>query len=78
MIALYLHAPAHASDPPSYVIDSPGIVKWWDEQGTVGGYALIEVDKVLSIIRYEPGNDELKLALLRMEGFTMVRVDRRN
>ena len=76
MIAIYLHPPRHASDPPSYEIDSPGIVKWWDEQGTVGGYALIVASDLAKIIAGE-GHEGLEAVLWAMEEAGMVRVDRR-
>lgn len=76
MIALYLHAPAHASDKPSYEIDSPGIVKWWDAENIVGGSCLMPVHQLGEIIAGE-GHRALEAVLWAMEEPSMVRVDRK-
>jgi hypothetical protein len=77
--ALYLHAPAHASDKPSYEIDSPAIVAWWDHGDHakfVGGSCLIPVHDLARIIAGED-HGGLGDVLWVMEEASVVRMDRR-
>ena len=69
MIAVHLHPPVNRE--PDYVINSPSVLKWWEREGFVGGSVLVQYEDVRDLIRYEPGNEALKLELIEDEPFTM-------
>ena len=75
-IDICFREPKHASDPPSYTIDSPAIVAWWNAENIVGGSCLIPVHDLARIIAGED-HGGLGDVLWVMEEPQMVRVDRR-
>ena len=75
-IGIFLHPPRHASDKPSYTIDSPALVAWWNTENIVGDSCLIPVHDLARIIAGED-HGGLGGVLWVMEEAGMVRVDRR-
>jgi hypothetical protein len=52
-------------------VDSPAVLKWWAREGFSGNAVLVLYRELLDLIRQEPGNEGLKLDLLKDESCTM-------
>ena len=73
MIAVFLHPPKRTDTGEDFLVDEPDVVTWWDREKLPGNAALVDVDRLRSLV----GSGKLQAALEPMERFTMVMVVRR-